>query len=82
MELKNEWKKGGSEKYQLIGDNWDKTILTSYRTSENKKSLHLFNMYAAIDRISGDQILNDVQPETKLTAVDFISSLQDQKQLK
>lgn len=32
--------------------NWDKDILPSYRTSDRKTlSLHLFNMYAILDRV-------------------------------
>jgi hypothetical protein len=43
-----------------VGDNWDKNILPSYRTSDRKTlSLHLFNVYAIVDRVipaSSDQV--------------------------
>lgn len=46
------WANGGHSTYQIIGDNWDKDILPSYRTSDRKTlSLHLFNMYAILDRV-------------------------------
>lgn len=53
--IKNSWVLGGRKKYQLVGrkkyqlvgDNWDKDILPSYRT----ESLHLFNVYAIVDRV-------------------------------
>jgi len=83
IELKDEWKEGGNVKYQLIGDNWDKTILPSYRTSQDKTiSLHLFHLFAIIDRISGDENVNPIKIERKLAAVDFIPSLEEQRQLK
>lgn len=38
--------------YQLIGDNWDKNILPSYRTlDKGTLSLHLFNVIAVQDRV-------------------------------
>ncbi|XP_061185175.1 uncharacterized protein LOC133193230 [Saccostrea echinata] len=51
--LKIKWtnKEEVAKKFQLVGDNWDKDILPSYRTSERKtESLHLFQIYAIVDR--------------------------------
>ncbi|VDI19247.1 Hypothetical predicted protein [Mytilus galloprovincialis] len=50
VQLKEEWKEGVGVKYQMIGDNWDKNILPSYRTSQDKTlSLHLFQVIAVVD---------------------------------
>ncbi|WAR16340.1 LOW QUALITY PROTEIN: hypothetical protein MAR_030934, partial [Mya arenaria] len=44
LSMKQNWENGGDQKYQLVGDNWDKDILPSYRTMDRKtESLHLFN---------------------------------------
>lgn len=34
LDIKKNWSEGGELKYQLIGDNWDKNIITTYRTSQ------------------------------------------------
>lgn len=31
LQIKEAWANGGETKYQLVGDNWDKNILPSYR---------------------------------------------------
>ena len=50
--LRNSWSVGGTTKFQLIGDNWNKNILPSFRTSQQKTlSIHLFNLIAVIDKI-------------------------------
>lgn len=47
LDIKKNWSEGGELKYQLIGDNWDKNIIPTYRTSQSKTiSLHLFNVIA------------------------------------
>lgn len=52
LSARDTWANGGHSTYQIIGDNWDKDILPSYRTSDRKTlSLHLFNMYAILDRV-------------------------------
>lgn len=52
LSARDSWANGGHSTYQIIGDNWDKDILPSYRTSDRKTlSLHLFNMYAIPDRV-------------------------------
>ncbi|WAQ95109.1 hypothetical protein MAR_007580, partial [Mya arenaria] len=44
LSMKQNLENGGDQKYQLVGDNWDKDILPSYRTMDRKtESLHLFN---------------------------------------
>ncbi|XP_046566552.1 uncharacterized protein LOC124275109 [Haliotis rubra] len=80
-DMKNEWAAGGQKKYQLIGDNWDKNILPSYRTSDRKTvSLHLFNMYAIVDRIcpqpsaSYTKVINAID----LDCLTFIPSKEEQ----
>lgn len=50
--MRDAWVQGSDIKYQLIGDNWDKNILPSFRTSAQKTlSIHLFNLIAVVDRI-------------------------------
>ena len=57
--LRNSWSEGGTTKFQLIGDNWDKNILPSFRTSQQKTlSIHLFNLVAVIDRITPQPAIN------------------------
>lgn len=49
----------GTTKFQLIGDNWDKNILPSFRTSQQKTlSIHLFNLVAVVDRITPQPAIN------------------------
>lgn len=49
ISIRDSWAESGHTKFQTIGDNWDKNILPSYRTSDRKTlSLHLFNMYAIV----------------------------------
>lgn len=52
LSARDSWANGGHSIYQIIGDNWDKDTLPSYRTSDREtRSLHLFNMYAILDRV-------------------------------
>lgn len=52
LSARDSWANGGYSTYQIIGDNWDKDILPSYKTSDRKTlSLHLFKMYAILDRV-------------------------------
>ena len=77
--MKENWINGNKQKYQLIGDNWDKNILPSYRTSQNKTlSLHLFHVIAVVDRI-----IPTPKPETakSLSITDYIPSLEEQEVL-
>ncbi|KAL3831302.1 hypothetical protein ACJMK2_023072, partial [Sinanodonta woodiana] len=39
LDIKNKWADEGNTKFQLVGDNWDKNILPSYRTSDRKTFL-------------------------------------------
>lgn len=49
QEIKKKWIQGGSQTFQLIGDNWDKNIVPSYRTSQQAtQSIHLFNVIGMI----------------------------------
>ena len=76
--MKKNWSEGGNVKYQLIGDNWDKNIIPTYRTSQNKTvSLHLFNMIVVVDRIIPDTS-NRIDKVTEMTAVNFIPSIDKQ----
>ena len=84
LNLRDLWAMGGTKKYQLVGDNWDKNILPSYRTSDRKTlSLHLFNIYAIVDRVNPE--LQGSPPATtsigELSSSDFIPSLIEQRQL-
>ncbi|XP_071121775.1 uncharacterized protein [Mytilus edulis] len=82
VQLKEEWKEGVGVKYQMIGDNWDKNILPSYRTSQDKTlSLHLFQVIAVVDRIVPEN-KPVVEEEVQLNHADFIPSISEQEQLK
>lgn len=82
-EIKTSWANGGSVKYQLIGDNWDKNILPSYRTSDRKTiSLHLFNIYAIVDRVIPQKPPTDaIHVIPDLHILEFIPSLAEQEKL-
>ena len=75
--MKENWINGNKQKYQLIGDNWDKNILPPYRTSQNKTlSVHLLHVKAVVDRI-----IPTPKPETakSLSITDNIPSLEEQE---
>jgi hypothetical protein len=80
LQYKNEWSQGRNKKYQLIGDNWDRNIIPSYRTSQDKTlSLHLFQIIGVIDRIdSMDCVDSQVLDILELNPMDFIPSVADQ----
>ncbi|XP_061174425.1 uncharacterized protein LOC133183487 [Saccostrea echinata] len=81
LKARDSWANGGHSTYQIIGDNWDKDILPSYRTSDRKTiSLHLFNMYAILDRVvfapeNHDSQTDNIEPSK------FIPSVAEQRQL-
>ena len=53
LQIKENWSQGGLLKFQIVGDNWDKNILPSYRTSQqNTLSLHLFTLIGVVDRVT------------------------------
>ena len=72
--------------YQMIGDNWDKNILPPYRTPNKKKPeyIHLFNIYAIVDRVR-PQVSDHFYQNTLINgALDislFIPSVTVQQQL-
>ena len=82
IRLKQDWINFGDEKFQLAGDNWDKNILPSYRTSQQKTiSLHLFTVIGVVDRISPprlDEEIVNLIPVTELDIDTFIPSLSEQ----
>lgn len=81
LKYKTEWSRGGNKKYQLIGDNWDRNIIPSYRTSQDKTlSLHLFQVIGVVDRVDSLNCAFDPQllDILELTPVDFIPSVADQ----
>lgn len=81
MYLQVKWTNGeeATRKYQLVGDNWDKDILPSYRTTDRKtESIHLFQIYAIVDRYSTSSPKGSSGFEDNLT---FIPSLLEQEQL-
>ncbi|XP_056008253.1 uncharacterized protein LOC125657360 isoform X2 [Ostrea edulis] len=81
LKYKTEWSRGGNKKYQLIGDNWDRNIIPSYRTSQDKTlSLHLFQVIGVVDRVDSFNCAFDPQllDILELTPVDFIPSVADQ----
>lgn len=78
LDIKKNWSEGGELKYQLIGDNWDKNIVPTYRTSQSKTiSLHLFNVVAVVDRVIPSTSL-EADEVAQMSAVNFIPSLDDQ----
>jgi hypothetical protein len=82
--IKKMWVDGGSTKFQLIRDNWDKNILPSFRTSDRKTvSLHLLNMYALVDRVLPQSVSHEstVTNYSDIDILRFIPSLQEQEQL-
>ncbi|XP_056013220.1 uncharacterized protein LOC125660287 [Ostrea edulis] len=80
QEIKKGWIEGNPVKYQIIGDNWDKNILPSYRTTQNKTiSLHLFNAIVVVDRITPLVHVDDNY--RNLEPADFIPSTQEQELL-
>nr|XP_022311471.1 uncharacterized protein LOC111116766 [Crassostrea virginica] len=81
LQIKRAWENGGDTKYQLVGDNWDKNILPSYRTTEKGTlSLHLFNVYAIVDRVIPTPQPSDVGPQENfnLSLPTFIPSIDEQ----
>lgn len=81
LQIKEAWANGGETKYQLVGDNWDKNILPSYRTTERGTlSLHLFNVYAVVDRVIPTSKSPDVGVHTQvdLSLLTFIPSIDEQ----
>ncbi|CAC5407725.1 unnamed protein product [Mytilus coruscus] len=83
LAIKEEWEKGGNQKYQLIGDNLDKNILPSYRTSDRKTvSLHLFNIFAIVDRVQPVSLVMEENLQSDLSVLDFLPSVEEQVKLK
>ena len=87
IKLRDMWSDEGpskSVKYQLVGDNWDKNILPSYRTSDRKtQSLHLFNVIGVVDRVNVVTDTESAQNETNVrmedvSAEEFLPSVGDQ----
>lgn len=74
---------GGHQRFQLIGDNWDKNILPSFRTSQQKTlSLHLFNVIAVVDRVPTHHLQNTPVPFIEeLDYSTYIPSVEEQDQL-
>lgn len=83
INIRDSWASGGKIKYQIIGDNWDKNILPSYRTSDRKTlSLHLFHIYAIIDRvIPNSQPGSSSHHNEEIEISAFLPSVQDQEKL-
>ncbi|XP_078310147.1 uncharacterized protein LOC111108372 isoform X3 [Crassostrea virginica] len=81
IEARDSWSNGAHTTYKIIGDNWDKDLLPSYRTSDRRTmSLHLFNIYAILDRVT-------FAPENferfydQIDVATFIPSEEEQNQL-
>ena len=81
IELKEAWEGGSNSKFQMVGDNWDKNILPSYRTSKDTTlSLHLFQVIAVADRVKPDSVISE--PGKRLSPVDFIPSIDEQNKFR
>lgn len=82
LEIRDSWAEGGNVKYQIIGDNWDKNILPSYRTSDrNTLSLHLFHVYTIVDRVIPTVHGSNTSAPHDIEVGTFIPSIDDQKNL-
>ncbi|XP_056006722.1 uncharacterized protein LOC125651350 [Ostrea edulis] len=82
LEIRDSWVEGGNVKYQIIGDNWDKNILPSYRTSDRKTlSLHLFHVYAILDRVIPTEHSSHSPPSHEIEISTFLPSIEDQQKL-
>lgn len=55
-EMRESWAQDGSITYQLIGDNWDKNILPSYRTCSQ--------LFFIVGKISKRDVLSQFQTFT------------------
>jgi hypothetical protein len=80
--IRDSWANGGTERFQLVGDNWDKNILPSFRTSQQKTlSLHLFNIVAVVDRVPTHHLQNTAVPNEELDYSTYIPSVVEQDKL-
>lgn len=70
--------------YQIIGDTLDLHINVKHMSTNNKnKSLHLFNMLAIKDEVSGTHLPNHSQKTLEdVTVADFLPLADDVTQLK
>lgn len=75
---------GNMPGFQIIGDNLDLHINVKHMSNNNKnKSLHLFNMIAIEDEVSGSHLPNHSQKTLEdVTVPDFLPSADDITQLK
>nr|XP_022307392.1 uncharacterized protein LOC111113418 isoform X2 [Crassostrea virginica] len=81
IEARDSWSNGAHTTYQIIGDNWDKDLLPSYRTSDRRTmSLHLFNIYAILDRVTFAPE-NFERFHDQIDVATFIPSEEEQNQL-
>ncbi|XP_069109674.1 uncharacterized protein [Argopecten irradians] len=81
LKLRIEWENGGRNKYQLVGDNWDKNIVPSFRTSQQKTiSLHLFNTIVVVDRVIPAERQSE-DTDTKIEVEKFVPSVEEQSLL-
>lgn len=76
LKYREEWSRGGQTKYQLVWENWDRNIIPSYRTSQDKTlSQHLFQVIGVLDRlICPEDRVSQLTDILDLNPVDFISS--------
>lgn len=80
LQIKNDWSRGlPTAKYQLVGDNWDRNIVPSYRTTQQKTiTIHLFNVIGVVDRVVPQQVVDDqymyILDVDDLETTDFIPS--------
>lgn len=86
LEIKNDWAQGlPTPKYQLVGDNWDRNIVPSYRTTQQKTvSVHLFTVIGVIDRVVPQQVVDDymnILDADDFDATDFIPKTGEQELL-
>lgn len=79
LEIKNDRAQGlPTPKYQLVGDNLDRNIVPSYRTTQQKTvSVHLFTVIGVINRVVPQQVVDDymfILDVDDFDATDFIQT--------
>lgn len=86
LEIKNDRAQGlPTPKYQLVGDNWDRNIVPSYHTTQQKTvSVHLFTVIGVINRVLPQQVVDDymyILDVDDFDATDFIPNTGEQELL-
>ena len=71
--------------YTIVGDNVDRTVSPRYMTTDSqRRSLHYFHAYCAMDRINFRHLANDepIADVSSLTLSTFLPNLEDSNALR